>query len=186
VPASTSQPAADGTETPAVALTRAFLHVLAAALTGSAERAQAGAAAADALECQTPDGQLARHPELPGLLHTALGSACLWEGRLDAARNAFLHAVELSGETAQTAATRQDALSRLALIVRGAMRYEIRIAGRLPEAAARAAFPELEVHVVPAQTVLSGQVTDEAHLYCLLARLHELGVCVTELRRVGG
>jgi hypothetical protein len=65
-----------------------------------------------------------------------------------------------------------------------AMRYEIRIAGALRESAARETFPELEARSVLAQTVLSGCVTDEAHLYGLLARLHELGLCVTELRRL--
>lgn len=64
------------------------------------------------------------------------------------------------------------------------MRYEIRIAGALAEPGARETFPELEARVVPAQTVLSGRVTDEAHLYGLLARLHKLGLCVTELRRI--
>ena len=104
-----------GGQPAAVALIHAFLHVLAASLTGSADEAQQSAATADALECHTPDGQLASHPELPGLLHNALGSACLWEGRFDAARSAFTRAVEVSNDPAG-AATRQDALSRLALI----------------------------------------------------------------------
>ena len=106
-------------QAPVVALTRAVLHVLVAALTGAADEALDCAATADALECQTPDRQQAEHPELPRLLHAALGSACLWEGRFDAARSAFLRAIELSSDTAQTAtatATRQGALSRLALI----------------------------------------------------------------------
>lgn len=65
------------------------------------------------------------------------------------------------------------------------MRYEIRIAGALAESGAHETFPELTARVIPAETVLSGQVTDEAHFYGLLARLHELGLCVTEFRRVG-
>lgn len=65
------------------------------------------------------------------------------------------------------------------------MRYEIRIAGALSQAGAGETFPELEARVVPAHTVLYGQVTDEAHLYGLLARLHELGLCVSELRCMG-
>lgn len=101
---------------PAVALTLAFLRVQAAALTGCADAAQDGAAAVDALESQTSDRRQAEHPELPRLLHTALGSACLWEGRFDAARSAFLRAIELSADTAEAAATQQEALSRLALI----------------------------------------------------------------------
>lgn len=127
----------DGGPAAAVELTRAFLHVLAASLTGSADEAEDCAAAAEALECQTPDGQLAGHPELPGLLHAALGSACLWEGRFDRARSAFTRAVEVSADPAG-AATRQAAMSRLALIdlLRGAP-------GRA-QAKARAAIIEAE------------------------------------------
>ena len=65
------------------------------------------------------------------------------------------------------------------------MRYEIRVAGAMSETDAREAFPELKAHVVPAHTVLCGQVVDEAHLYGVLARLHELGLWASELRRVG-
>lgn len=64
------------------------------------------------------------------------------------------------------------------------MRYEIRIAGAILETTAREAFPELEPRVVPAQTILCGQVVDEAHLYGLLVRFQELGLRVTELRQV--
>lgn len=100
---------------PTVELTSAFLRAQAAALTGSADDAQDCAAAADVLGEQTPDGRLAAHPELPGLLDTALGSACLWEGRFDAASIAFTRALELPLKP-ESAAMRQDALSRLALI----------------------------------------------------------------------
>lgn len=65
------------------------------------------------------------------------------------------------------------------------MRCEIRIAGILLEADAGEAFPEFEARVVPARTVLQGQITDEAHLYGVLARLHEFGLCVTDLRPAG-
>jgi len=107
----TSEPA----RAPTVELTNAFLRAQAAALTGSADDAQDCAAAADALGQQTPDGRLAAHPELPGLLDTALGSACLWEGRFDAASIAFTRALELPSKP-EAAAMRQDALSRLALV----------------------------------------------------------------------
>ena len=63
------------------------------------------------------------------------------------------------------------------------MRYEVRIAGAMPEITARTAFPEWDRRVLPAQTILRGQIVDEAHLYGLLARLRELGVHVREVRR---
>ena len=64
------------------------------------------------------------------------------------------------------------------------MRYEVRIAGAMLETTARAAFPEWDRRVLPAHTVLRGQIVDEAHLYGLLVRLHELGVHVREVRRM--
>lgn len=111
------QPSRAESRAPAVTLARAFLGVLAAMLTGSADEALDCAVAAEALEYQITDADWAEHPELPRLLHAALGSACLWEGRFDAARSAFLRAVELSADQAEAAvATRREALSRLALI----------------------------------------------------------------------
>jgi hypothetical protein len=64
------------------------------------------------------------------------------------------------------------------------MRYEVRIAGAMLETTARAAFPEWDRRVVPTQTVLRGQIVDEAHLYGLLVRLRELGVHVREVRQM--
>ncbi|CAM5704320.1 hypothetical protein [Streptomyces aurantiogriseus] len=63
------------------------------------------------------------------------------------------------------------------------MQYEIRIDGLVPETLAEA-FPELRRFVVPDQTVLVGQVTDEAHLYGLLTRCQSLGLHVVEMRRL--
>ncbi|MEU8591057.1 hypothetical protein AB0C59_29235 [Streptomyces sp. NPDC048664] len=63
------------------------------------------------------------------------------------------------------------------------MRYEIRVDGQMSKTLTRA-FPELESVVVPDQTVLSGQVVDEAHLYGLLARCQSLGLHVVEMRRL--
>ncbi len=64
------------------------------------------------------------------------------------------------------------------------MRYEIRIAGRMLEDTVRTAFPELSSCYIPDQTLLFGDVTDEAHLYGLLNRFQSLGLRVTELRQL--
>ncbi|WP_240134656.1 hypothetical protein [Streptomyces sp. MUM 178J] len=64
------------------------------------------------------------------------------------------------------------------------MRYEIRIAGAMSEVTRHEAFPELDSAVVPSQTLLFGQVTDDAHLYGLLSRCQALGLRVVELRRL--
>ncbi|RPF30917.1 hypothetical protein EDD92_0732 [Streptomyces sp. TLI_185] len=63
------------------------------------------------------------------------------------------------------------------------MRYEIRVEGQMSETLS-AAFPELDTSLAPRQTVLSGEVTDEAHLYGLLARFQSLGLHVVEMRRL--
>ncbi|MFE9425726.1 hypothetical protein ACFYNO_22475 [Kitasatospora sp. NPDC006697] len=64
------------------------------------------------------------------------------------------------------------------------MRYEIRVAGVLQETTRREGFPELESVVMAGQTVLFGEVVDEAHLYGLLTRFQSLGLTVTEFRRL--
>ncbi|MEU9117698.1 hypothetical protein AB0D04_39710 [Streptomyces sp. NPDC048483] len=63
------------------------------------------------------------------------------------------------------------------------MRYEFRVTGRLPAAAVEE-FPELDNTRAPEQTVLFGQVTDEAHLYGLLIRFQDLGLRVLEMRQL--
>ncbi|MFH9694235.1 hypothetical protein [Streptomyces globisporus] len=62
------------------------------------------------------------------------------------------------------------------------MRYEIRVEGQMSRTLTNA-FPELESCIVAGQTLLFGQVTDEAHLYGLLARFQSLGLHVVEMRR---
>lgn len=99
---------------PSTRLTCAFLYVLASALTGRADDAHHWAAAFDALEQQMSTGAVKCHPELIGLLRTALGSACLWEGRFDQARRALILAGDSPGPAAS--ATHQEAESRLALV----------------------------------------------------------------------
>ncbi|MGQ4388215.1 hypothetical protein [Streptomyces sp. SAS_270] len=63
------------------------------------------------------------------------------------------------------------------------MRYEIRVDGEMSRTMTQA-FPELESSVRTAQTVLFGQVNDEAQLYGLLSRLQSLGLHVMEMRRL--
>lgn len=94
--------------------TCAFLRLLVAALTGDADEARRHVAATEALGSELPDAVFCDHPELPGLLHTALGSAYLCEGELEAARDSLSRAVEASPGPVEPA-TRQDALGRLAL-----------------------------------------------------------------------
>ncbi|MEV4429602.1 hypothetical protein ACN9M0_32485 [Streptomyces sp. R-07] len=62
------------------------------------------------------------------------------------------------------------------------MQYEIRIEGQMSRTMTDA-FPELESCIVSGQTLLFGQVIDEAHLYGLLARFQSLGLHVVEMRR---
>ncbi|MFC5910447.1 hypothetical protein [Streptacidiphilus monticola] len=64
------------------------------------------------------------------------------------------------------------------------MRYEIRVSGVLQETTRREGFPELDSVVVSGQTVLFGDVVDEAHLYGLLNRFQALGLTVTEMRQL--
>lgn len=63
------------------------------------------------------------------------------------------------------------------------MRYEFRITGRLSSVVGDA-FPELEKETVSEQTLLFGNVTDDAHLYGLLVRFQDLGLPVLEMRRL--
>ncbi|MCD9899686.1 hypothetical protein ACGFR6_34875 [Streptomyces sp. NPDC048567] len=63
------------------------------------------------------------------------------------------------------------------------MLCEIRVEGQMSRTMTEA-FPELESCVVFGQTLLFGQVVDEAHLYGLLARFQSLGLHVVEMRRL--
>ncbi|MFE9018580.1 hypothetical protein ACFYNL_08415 [Streptomyces sp. NPDC007808] len=63
------------------------------------------------------------------------------------------------------------------------MRYEIRVDGQMSKEMTTA-FPEWDTFVVPDQTVLAGEVDDEAHLYGLLLRFQSLGLHVLEFRRL--
>ncbi|WP_339133227.1 LuxR C-terminal-related transcriptional regulator [Streptomyces sp. f51] len=104
-----------GADTAALRLSHALLRVCAARLTGSADRAQAAAEDMRAAEPALPAERLERHPELPALMLTGLGSAQLWAGRFEAAR-ASLSAAARVDDGPSTACPRHESLSRLALI----------------------------------------------------------------------
>ncbi|MEW2167807.1 hypothetical protein AB0912_33155 [Streptomyces sp. NPDC007084] len=63
------------------------------------------------------------------------------------------------------------------------MRYEFRVAGIVSDTLATA-FTELDSVRTTGQTLFFGQVLDDAHLHALLARFRDLGLRVTELRRL--
>ncbi|NBM19285.1 hypothetical protein [Streptomyces sp. GC420] len=63
------------------------------------------------------------------------------------------------------------------------MRYEFRVTGAVSSSLTEA-FPELEGVPAPRQTLLFGEITDEAHLYGLLLRFQDLGLRVEEMHRL--
>ncbi|MEU2557009.1 LuxR C-terminal-related transcriptional regulator [Streptomyces sp. NPDC013313] len=96
-------------------LSRALLEALAARLTGSPGRAEKALAEAVRLRGETPAHLLRKHPEFTALLLTHLGSARLWAGRFDEARDALAQAAGCPGGVS-TALPREDSLGHLALI----------------------------------------------------------------------
>ena len=62
-------------------------------------------------------------------------------------------------------------------------RYEIRIKGRVSEETAFA-FDGLALDVRPVETVLHGEITDQAALHGLLDRVADLGLELIEVRRL--
>lgn len=92
-------PTGDGsTGLAAAQLSCALLEALAARLTGSPDRAEMAAEAAERLQERIPTRLLEEHPELTALLMTHLGSTRLWAGRFDGARAALTMAAGSSGE----------------------------------------------------------------------------------------
>lgn len=61
--------------------------------------------------------------------------------------------------------------------------YEIRIKGRV-SAATLAAFDGFEASVEPVETVLHGQVVDQAQLHGLIDRVEALGLHLVEVRQL--
>ena len=64
-----------------------------------------------------------------------------------------------------------------------ARRYEFRVAGRLSERA-QGAFIDMAVHDAPPETVISGEVVDDAHLHGVLAQIQNLGLHVVSVLQV--
>jgi hypothetical protein len=62
-------------------------------------------------------------------------------------------------------------------------RYEIRVKGRVSEETAFA-FEGLSVDVRPVETVLHGEITDQAALHGVLDRVADLGLELIEVRRL--
>ncbi|MGZ4609409.1 MAG: hypothetical protein ACXV2H_04030 [Actinomycetes bacterium] len=61
--------------------------------------------------------------------------------------------------------------------------YEFRVQGRLSDATL-AALDGLQASPYAAETVMTGQVVDEAALHGLIARFESLGLQLTEVRRL--
>jgi hypothetical protein len=66
----------------------------------------------------------------------------------------------------------------------GPVPYEIRVRGELGESVA-ATFSGFEAEVEPAETILRGQVRDNAELHALLERIERLGLELVEVKQVG-
>jgi len=64
-----------------------------------------------------------------------------------------------------------------------ARRYEFRVAGRLSERA-QGAFVDMAVNDAPPETVISGEVVDDAHLHGVLAQIQNLGLHVVSVLQV--
>lgn len=62
-------------------------------------------------------------------------------------------------------------------------RYEIRVRGRLGESIAER-FGGFDAEVEPAETILRGEIRDQAELHGLLARIEDLGLELVEVRQV--
>jgi hypothetical protein len=61
--------------------------------------------------------------------------------------------------------------------------YELRIAGPVPADLVRD-LPGIDVTVEPAETILYGPLQDQAALFGLLVRIHDLGLQLLEVRPV--
>jgi hypothetical protein len=63
-------------------------------------------------------------------------------------------------------------------------RYEIRIRGRVGNSLL-ADFEGFDAEVEPVETILRGQVVDQAALHGVLAQIERLGLELIEVRRIG-
>jgi hypothetical protein len=64
-----------------------------------------------------------------------------------------------------------------------ASRYELRIKGRLGEALL-GTFAGFDAEVEPVETVLRGDIEDQAALHGVLERIHEAGLEIVEVRKL--
>jgi hypothetical protein len=62
-------------------------------------------------------------------------------------------------------------------------RYQFRVEGRLTDEA-RAAFVDMQIREVPAQTVIEGEVLDESHLHGIIVQLQVLGITVVSAQPI--
>jgi hypothetical protein len=62
-------------------------------------------------------------------------------------------------------------------------RYELRIKGRLGQALL-GSFAGFEAEVEPVETVLRGEIADQAALHGVLERIHEAGLELVEVRKI--
>ncbi|MGW6565889.1 LuxR C-terminal-related transcriptional regulator [Streptomyces sp. NPDC054975] len=92
-----------------------LLETVAARLTGAPGWAEEAAKAAERLRHEVPARILDEHPELTALLHTHLGAARLWAGRLKDARVAFAAVAEMADE-APVRLLQEESWDHLALI----------------------------------------------------------------------
>lgn len=64
-----------------------------------------------------------------------------------------------------------------------AQRYEFRVSGRLSERV-QGAFADMVVRDAPPETVISGEVLDDAHMHGVLAQIQNLGLHVVSVLEV--
>lgn len=62
------------------------------------------------------------------------------------------------------------------------MHYQVRVRGRLSERIL-VAFPDLRVQMLGSETVLAGELPDQAALFGVLNRIEELGLELLEVLR---
>lgn len=61
--------------------------------------------------------------------------------------------------------------------------YQFRVAGRVSDRV-RGAFPGMVLMDAPSETIIYGEVIDEAHLHGVLALIQDLGLHVVSLHEV--
>jgi hypothetical protein len=79
---------------------------------------------------------------------------------------------------------RHPATQQAGPIVAVPAEYEIRVKGRLSDALS-GALEDFTASVSPAETVIRGQLRDQAELHGVLERIQSLGLELIEVRRLG-